>query len=60
MGIAFLYLMVAVDNDIPMSNDKSTIFDVSWEFIQKYVSNQGKVLFNMKKLREYVDNRHCK
>ena len=30
VGVAFLYLMAAVDSDIPLSNDKNYLFDSSW------------------------------
>lgn len=40
--------------------DKTQLFDHSWESVTKNLSNQGKILFNLKKLKDFVDNGYFK
>ena len=50
-----LYLLISLDDNVPLTNDKSTIAEHSWSTVQRHLSNQGKVLFNLKKIRDYAD-----
>ena len=50
-----LYLLISLDENVPLTNDKSTIAEHSWSTVQRHLSNQGKVLFNLKKIRDYAD-----
>lgn len=33
VGLAFLYLMLIVDNDIPLTNDKYYLQETNWSFV---------------------------
>lgn len=52
----FLYLFSALDDSIMLTTDRKYILSQSWEDYKKYLSNSGKVIFNLKKLRDYIDS----
>mmetsp|Transcript_19550 Transcript_19550/g.14258 ORF Transcript_19550/g.14258 Transcript_19550/m.14258 type:complete len:118 (-) Transcript_19550:853-1206(-) len=55
IGQALLYFFSAFDINIVLSNDKKTLLNSSWEYIQKYFSNSGNLLNNLKKLRSSLE-----
>ena len=60
LGLGMLYLLISLDENVPLTNDKSTIAEHSWSTVQRHLSNQGKVLFNLKKIRDQADCGHFK
>lgn len=39
-----------------LTNDRKQLLNQSWEEVKKYFSNCGKVIFSLKKLRDYIDS----
>ena len=50
-----MYFFVPFDNTIVLTNDKKSIFSNNWEDSKKYLSSGGKVITNIKKVRDAVD-----
>lgn len=51
-----MYYLVSQDSSILLSNDKKVIVNSSWEDVKKLFSNGGKVIFSLKKIRDYIEN----
>lgn len=57
IGLIIMSLFSAfVDNSIRLTNDKSTLFDKTWTTgVLPYFQNCGKVVQNLKKLKDSID-----
>ena len=56
VGVIYLLLFSPLDQQIRLTNDKSTLSDKSWNnSIQRYFNNTGKVMQQIKKLKDVVD-----
>jgi len=55
IGLSLIYYMVSQDSSILLSNDKKVIVNQTWEEIKKILSNGGKVIFSLKKIRDYIE-----
>ncbi|CDW79525.1 UNKNOWN [Stylonychia lemnae] len=58
VGVALLYIMATIDDQIVLTSDKSQLEDHSWENVQRVLSSQGRVLFNLKKIKDYTEKGH--
>ena len=47
LGILLAQVVSLVDDQIPLSNDKSELQNKSWDSITKVLSNYGRVIYNM-------------
>lgn len=50
-----LYLLACVDDNVLLSNNKKELFDVSWDYVQKILSNSGQVCQHYKVIRKYIE-----
>lgn len=51
-----MLIMSSVDNSIRLNHDKTQLLDKSWNTsIAKYYTNSGKVVQNVRKLRDVID-----
>eukprot|EP00347_Sterkiella_histriomuscorum_P013196 403365643 len=56
LGISVLYILASIDNQISLTPDQSQLSDHTWDSVVKALSNQGRILFNFKKIKEFTDN----
>eukprot|EP00347_Sterkiella_histriomuscorum_P008890 403343355 len=56
LGLLYLLIFSSLDSSIRLKNDKSTLLDKSWNnSVQKYFNNCGKVIQNLRKIRDAID-----
>lgn len=51
IGYLFALIVSMVDESIPLNNDKSDLLRKTWGDICKYLSNHGRVVYSLQKLR---------
>lgn len=56
IGLALMYYFVNQDSSILLTTDRKTIVNQSWEDIKKLFSNGGKIIYSLKKVKDYVEN----
>lgn len=56
VGLCLMLIMSSVDGSIRLNHDKTQLLDKSWNTsIAKYYTNSGKVVQNVRKLRDVID-----
>lgn len=56
LAYQLLYFIAEIDSSILLSNDKKTLVAANWDELRKLYSSGGKIVTNLKKLKEYIEN----
>ena len=57
-ALACVLLFSSIDTSILLTSDKANLQDRNWSVVNKYLSNGGKVMQNIRKLKQVMDS--CK
>lgn len=56
VGVSLLYFIVQIDTGILLTNDKKSLLSPTWDEVKKHFSNGGKIVSNLKKVKDYIEN----
>ena len=55
LGQSFLHLLTIVDKSLPLSNDRSSLIDRSWELVYKTLSAHTQMMYFLGALKRKID-----
>ena len=57
IAIVLLYFLYQIDDSIRLRTDKRQLEDKSWNFVQNYFRNSGKIIQNFKKILPFLEDK---